>query len=298
MKRKCSYILIILFLLFGFSINVRAENSGDSGSGAIDPNKTINYCGYIISDNLAILLEITDNESAKLYEYKSIAGMGSTGGKITGIKSSSDGSKPVVLLENNSTTKSFSDSDSNFFDVDFSKKNMCPSYVHDAVKKEGWWIFSSLVNEYTFSYEEKKDCTDDIKCNISLSYASIVSSVDSNSGTGSVNKQSLVQQGGMISLCDDVFKDDGQYNELHKVIKTFIDACRVLIPLGIFVLSAIDFAIAVFSNEEMMKKVQSKFIRRLIIAVAFFIAPNILILILNLANTIWPNISTDFCGLL
>ena len=64
-------------------------------------------------------------------------------------------------------------------------------------------------------------------------------------------------------------------------------------------LGSLDFAQAVFaSNEDGVKKAQSKFIKRLVIAVVIFLIPSFLGVILRIANSIWGNIDPTFCGIL
>ena len=47
-----------------------------------------------------------------------------------------------------------------------------------------------------------------------------------------------------------------------------------------------------------MKKAQSKFIKRIIIAAMIFLIPVLLGFILKVANSVWGNIGTDICGIL
>ena len=67
----------------------------------------------------------------------------------------------------------------------------------------------------------------------------------------------------------------------------------------LFGLGTLDFAKAIFAgSEDNMKKAQSKFIMRVMVAICIFLIPTLIKLILTIASGIWGNISPDFCGIL
>lgn len=100
------------------------------------------------------------------------------------------------------------------------------------------------------------------------------------------------------SSCESLFEDESSKN-LLKMIKTVITIIKVAIPILLIGLGIADFAKAVFAGkEDDMKKAQEKFIKRIIIAVCIFLIPSLLQFILNIANSIWGNISVDLCGIL
>lgn len=86
--------------------------------------------------------------------------------------------------------------------------------------------------------------------------------------------------------------------KLRDTLKFIVQLSRVLIPIIVFVFSTLDFAKAVFSGEEQTKKVKTNFFMRIAIAVVIFLLPTLLHFLLTIANQIWPNISTDLCGIL
>ena len=99
-----------------------------------------------------------------------------------------------------------------------------------------------------------------------------------------------------ISSCEDLFGDD---NKLINQIKTIKNIIIIAIPILLIGLGVSDFAKAVFaSSEDDIRKAQAKFIKRVIIAVAIFLIPSVLRLVLTIANGIWGNIDTTFCGIL
>ena len=75
-----------------------------------------------------------------------------------------------------------------------------------------------------------------------------------------------------------------------------ITAVKIAVPLILIALGVVDFAKGVFSSEEDMKKIQQKFIKRVILAVAFFLIPTVLGILLDIAGAAF-GINTDFCGL-
>lgn len=84
------------------------------------------------------------------------------------------------------------------------------------------------------------------------------------------------------SNCEQILGDD-----LLDEIQKYINIIRIAVPILLFVLGTIDFAKAVFSNEDEMKKAQKAFMKRVIIAVAFFLIPTLLNLLLTIANSVW-----------
>ncbi len=100
-----------------------------------------------------------------------------------------------------------------------------------------------------------------------------------------------------ISSCKELLGGENS-TELVDLLKNIVTVVKVLIPLILISLGTLDFAKAVFSNEDTMKKCQKKFIQRIIIAIVIFLIPSLLKVLLTLANSAWGNISSDLCGIL
>ncbi len=99
--------------------------------------------------------------------------------------------------------------------------------------------------------------------------------------------------------CKTLIGDGSQDGSLASLLHTLVVAVKIAVPIILTVLGSLDFAQAVFSsNEDAMKKAQSKFMKRLIIAVIIFLIPSFLGVILRIANSIWGNIDPTFCGIL
>ena len=93
--------------------------------------------------------------------------------------------------------------------------------------------------------------------------------------------------------CEELIGD-----ELKGYIQQIVNIIKIVVPILLIVFGTIDFGKAIFVNDEgEMKKSQTKFIKRLIIAVAFFLVPTLLTLILNIAHNIWPSIEASLCGI-
>ena len=78
-----------------------------------------------------------------------------------------------------------------------------------------------------------------------------------------------------------------------------LNLVKIIVPVLVIVLGSLDFVSAIFSQDDgNMKKAQTKFIKRLIIAVAIFVAPSILKFILDIGHEIWPVVDASLCGIL
>lgn len=96
--------------------------------------------------------------------------------------------------------------------------------------------------------------------------------------------------------CKDIIKENG---DLQKILKSIVNIVKILVPIALLVLGTLDIAQAIFAGDESkMKKSQSKFMKRLLIALVIFLIPSVLKVILTIANGIWPIISSDLCGIL
>lgn len=99
-----------------------------------------------------------------------------------------------------------------------------------------------------------------------------------------------------ISSCEDLFKDA---DDLLDLIKSGITIVKIAIPLILIVMGTMDFAQAIFaSSEDGIKKAQSKFTKRVIIAVVIFLIPSVLKAILSIAHSIWPIVDATLCGII
>lgn len=88
--------------------------------------------------------------------------------------------------------------------------------------------------------------------------------------------------------------------ELKKQIKRILTYVRIIVPILVIVLGMTDFARAMLAGkEEEMKKAQTTFFYRLIIAAAIFLVPSIIELLLDLANMGWKNglFGNSNCGI-
>jgi hypothetical protein len=148
----------------------------------------------------------------------------------------------------------------------------------DICKKGGLVAGVEIAEDIDTKYNDdgtKKDTTDDVDWPV------IEADVD------------ILGKAGEIPTCEELLGDD-----LIDIIQTIVNIARVMVPIGLIVFGIMDFGKAIFlSNEEDMKKSQSAFVKRLIIAVAFFLIPVVIKVLLGLANDIWGNIATDLCGI-
>ena len=145
------------------------------------------------------------------------------------------------------------------------------------------------------------------KCDTSKYNSGIEQSIDSDGSNSGAQLNSQATDWGSklfkgknllnISDCKDLLGGENS-TELIDLLKSIVTIVKVMIPLILITLGSLDFAKAIFSNEDSMKKCQKKFIQRIIIAIVIFLIPSLLKVLLTLANSVWGNISSDFCGIL
>lgn len=110
---------------------------------------------------------------------------------------------------------------------------------------------------------------------------------------GSVKPDFIKQE---ITSCKQLLGD-----EIRNIFNVIWNIVKFGIPIILIGLGTLDFVQAVFaSKEDGTKKAQSKFIKRLIIAVVIFLIPTLISFILNIANDVWGIFgeNIDICGLI
>ena len=86
-------------------------------------------------------------------------------------------------------------------------------------------------------------------------------------------------------VCDDIFDWDDE-GSVGWILKTILDYIKIIGPIAVVLLSALDFIKAILSSDEkVMKEAQSKLVIRLIAAVALFLIPTLVELLFNFINT-------------
>ena len=168
----------------------------------------------------------------------------------------------------------------------------CPAvtFCLDRVDKKNWYAEMSGTCDSSkyFSGESQTSGSDGINEGLTLRED------EPHPGQNLIN-------GNKISIldCKTLLGGDGTNTSLVDLLKTGLNVIKIIVPIILIVLGSLDFAQAVFaSNEDAIKKAQSKFVKRLIIAAVIFLIPSVLKVILQLANSIWGNIDPDFCGIL
>lgn len=81
-------------------------------------------------------------------------------------------------------------------------------------------------------------------------------------------------------------------------INSYADIIKIAIPIILIGIGIIDFSKALFAgDDQVMKKTQMSFIKRIGIAIIFFLIPTFINTLLNLANKVWPIIIPNSCGI-
>lgn len=110
--------------------------------------------------------------------------------------------------------------------------------------------------------------------------------------------------------CESIFgdkNDEGEYGpngeeisppSLAYIINRVLGYVRVIVPIIVILLGTIDFATAVVAGkEDSMKSAQQKFIKRLIISLIVFFVPQIVNVIMWLADIVWEGLGYATCTL-
>ena len=109
--------------------------------------------------------------------------------------------------------------------------------------------------------------------------------------------------------CDTLFgdpKDDGEKNDIGNdgvasisyLINLVMSYVRIIVPILIILLGSLDFAKAVLaSKEDVMRKAQITFFKRLIIGVCVFFAPLLVNVIMSLAEIVWEGLGYSSCNI-
>lgn len=85
--------------------------------------------------------------------------------------------------------------------------------------------------------------------------------------------------------------------ELIDKLNEYMTILKIIVPIIVVVTGILDFAKAVLgSDDDLLKKAQAKFIKRLIIAVVFFLLPILIKFMLDIVNNVWNVFSGDTCG--
>lgn len=116
-------------------------------------------------------------------------------------------------------------------------------------------------------------------------------------GNTSINSSSKNSNNLLGKKQEDMSCEDMLGDKLAKRIQNSINIIKIVIPILLIIFGMIDFGKGIFSMDESeMKKCQSRFIKRIIVAIAFFLIPTFLGLILKIASQIWE-ISPNLCGI-
>lgn len=86
--------------------------------------------------------------------------------------------------------------------------------------------------------------------------------------------------------------------DLINKINSYVNIIKIIVPIIVIGFGIMEFTKAIFAGtEEDMKKIQKKFLKRLVIAILIFLTPIFVNLLLQLANKVWLTISPNSCGI-
>lgn len=98
--------------------------------------------------------------------------------------------------------------------------------------------------------------------------------------------------------CESLFGDKNDEKSIAYIVNEVLGYVRVAVPILIILLGSIDLAKAtVAGKEDEMKKAQKDFVIRMIAGVAVFFAPQIVAIIMKLADLVWEGLGYSSCGI-
>ena len=98
--------------------------------------------------------------------------------------------------------------------------------------------------------------------------------------------------------CESLFGNKDDEKSIAYLVNEILGYVRIAVPILLIVLGIIDFARAtVASKEDEMKKAQKDFIIRAIAAIAVFFAPQIVAILMHLADIVWEGLGYSTCGI-
>ena len=102
-----------------------------------------------------------------------------------------------------------------------------------------------------------------------------------------------------IVTCEGLFGSPSNPNSIRYIIDQILLYPKIIVPILVILLGALDLGKAVISNkEDEMKKAQSTFIKRVIIGIVIFFIPTILDILMSLAEIVWAGKGNDTSCLL
>lgn len=159
----------------------------------------------------------------------------------------------------------------------------CPTFIYyiDRHYVDGWGVeyYDRRLTLRSGDFSLSSDCDTNTACSDKMYKLKVKSSDDDN-----------FQKKGYDS-CDELIGSSAK-----ELINNIMKWIRIAVPLLLIVLGIFDFAKATFSSkEEDIKKNREIFIKRIVAAVLVFLAPILVNLILDLANSVWSWISPETC---
>lgn len=158
----------------------------------------------------------------------------------------------------------------------------CPTFIYyiDRHYVDGWTeIISKELTLSSKKFSLSSNCDTNTVCSDKMYKLKVKSSDDDN-----------FQQKDYDS-CDELIGSSAK-----ELINNIMKWIRIAVPLLLIALGIFDFAKATFSSkEEDIKKNREIFIKRIVAAVLVFLAPILVNLILDLANSVWGWISPETC---
>lgn len=286
MKHKKSiYILIIAIVTIALGNNKVYAAFGDGSTAdnvqQATTQKSGNKCYYIPTNTKedlfvkVIIWKTSDSNGTCGYDYCSTPTIEKYGKSYT--------SKTAMLANYN-------------FDYKYNKQTIskysknadkCPKYAY-SVQDDDYKIY---VTDSLSDVENMSSLAKDKKIYLATAYNSNGSKVTEEQYNNKFKSTTIEWDETKVG-CNDLFGpkkgQPGYENGLRSSIDEILGYVRIIIPILIILLGTVDLAKAVIaSKEDVMKKAQSTFIKRLIVGLAIFFVPVFVDIIMDLAEIVW-----------
>jgi len=280
MKHK--NLLIILLILVLFSFNIKDVKAAIDTDAICNANKKDGYdkmCIYESGDDNVVILYIKSNESlVRIFDY--------------------EGNPQYDIVNSFAVTENIGYCNPYYIKNNIGGLDECPVIIESTVTQvsDGAADGSCISEKGWYGPGSSLGSSDNDGMGNSYQITAHQFLEKYNPSTCEKEERVSIDIGEDKEItCADLI--DADMRDLIDKILTYV---RILIPILALALGMVDFATAVLGNkEEDMKKAQARFIKRIIIAIAIFLVPSIIKLLLDLANEAWKNglFGNSNCGL-
>ena len=131
-------------------------------------------------------------------------------------------------------------------------------------------------------------------------YNNNLKTITTSSGIGTSNPNFGIEGTGEKTNvnCESLFGSKNDPNSIRYIVDEILQYPRIIVPMLVILLGALDFGKAVISGkEDEIKKIKATFVKRVIAGVGLYFVPVIVDLIMVLADIVWEGLGYTSCGI-